>query len=147
MQLHIEVNDKYVPDHGLYGSDEEEVEVEHKVGAHEGLTHHFKLPQGVKVMVTPNIDKDYWMMRVPVSRKQAIVCFEKFCTVGVGFQIEDDDWNVNLPWRCDAEMIYDHIKCNKGQKHITRAKCIEAIELLQAAIGAYLSKAEGTVEH
>ena len=145
MQLQLEVNDKYVIDPGLFGSDDEEVEVERRIGEHG--THHFKLPRGVKVMVTPNINKDYWMMRVPVSKKQAIVCFEKFMTVGIGFQIEDDDWNTNLPWPTDAEEIYDHIKSNKGQKHITRKACIEAIQLLQAAISAYLTRRDGQTEH
>lgn len=144
MQLQIEINDKYTTDLGLFGSDEEEVEIRRE---HQGKTMCFKLPKGVKAMVTPNIDKDYWMMRVPVSQKQAIVCFEKFMTIGIGFQVEDADWNTNLPWLCDAEKIYDHIKVNKGQKHITRQKCIAAIKLLQSAIAAYLEKNEQTVEH
>lgn len=144
MQLQVEINDKYTTDLGLFGSDEEDVEIRRE---HHGETLHFTLPKGVKVMVTPDINEDYWMMRVAVSKKQAIVCFEKFGTVGIGFQVEDADWNTNLPWLFDAEEIYNHIKANKGQKHITRQKCVDAIKLLQGYIAAYLEKSEGTVEH
>jgi hypothetical protein len=85
------------------------------------------------ILATPPIDDDYWIMRVPVSENQAIVTFPKFCTYGIGFQHEDD-WNTNLPYRCDAEEIYNHIRHNKGDKRITKAKCLDAIRLLQAAI-------------
>lgn len=144
MQLQIEINDKYAADLGLVGSDEEDVEIRRE---HQGETFCFTIPKGIKGMVTPNITEDYWMMRVPVSRKQAVVCFEKFGTIGIGFQVEDADWNTNDSWIFDAEEIYDHIKVNKGQKHITRQKCVSAIKLLQGCIAAYLEKGEGTVEH
>lgn len=89
---------------------------------------------GLGLMVTPGIDESYWMMRVPVSKKQAIVCFPKFGSIGIGFQIEGDDWNTNTPSSCDTQYIYDHIKVNKGQRSITRATCIAAIDMLQVAI-------------
>lgn len=96
---------------------------------------------GMGAMFTPPIDESYWMMRVPVSKKQAIVCFPKFGTIGIGFQIEDD-WNTNLPHTMKTQYIYDHIKVNKGQRHITRATCIAAIDMLQVA-AARLMDADG----
>lgn len=65
------------------------------------------------VLVTPPIGEDYWIMRVPVSDKQAVVCFPKFFTIGIGFQNETD-WNTNLPYTGDAEDIFRHIAHNKG---------------------------------
>lgn len=110
-KLTLEYNEKYIPD--LTGM---------------GVVH------GVSILVTPPIDEDYWVMRVPVSENQAIVAFPKFCTYGIGFQHEDDDWNTNLPYQCDTEEIYNHIRCNKGDKRITKACCMEAIRILQLAI-------------
>lgn len=88
---------------------------------------------GKTVLVTPPIDEDYWMMRVPVSDRQAIVCFPKFFTVGIGFQHEED-WNTNLPYSCDATQIFNHISHNKGDETISDEICIKAIEMLQGAI-------------
>lgn len=85
------------------------------------------------LMVTPAIDENYWLFRVPLTDKQAIVGFPKFNTIGVGFQ-KEEDWNTNLPYSCSAEEIYHHIKCNKGDKKITKARCIEALKLLQKTI-------------
>lgn len=69
------------------------------------------------VMLTPPID----------------VAFPKFFTIGVGFQVEED-WNTNLPYTCDAEEIFNHIEHNRGDNTISREACIEAIEVIQAAI-------------
>ena len=80
------------------------------------------------VMITPPLDEDYWLARVQVSDDQAVVCFPKFGTIGVGFQHEDEDWNTNLPYWCDAAEIYDHIKEN-GRK-AAREKCIQAIKMV-----------------
>ena len=80
------------------------------------------------VMVTPPLDEDYWLARVPVSDKQAIVCFPKFGTIGIGFQHEDEDWNTNLPYSCDAVEIYDHIKENR--RGAAKAKCVAAIKMV-----------------
>jgi hypothetical protein len=79
--------------------------------------------------LTPPIDGDFWMWRVPVAKNQSIVAFRKFGTIGCGFQREKD-WNTNLPLSCDATEIYDHIAHNKGCR-ATRAKCIAAITALQ----------------
>lgn len=85
------------------------------------------------LMFTPPINEDYWLMRVPLSETQAVVCFPKFFTIGIGFQ-KERDWNTNLPWSEDAESIFRHIRHNKGNKSIKDADCIEAIRMLQAEI-------------
>lgn len=88
-----------------------------------------------RVMVTPAIDEDFWLWRVPVSAKQAIVAFPKFGVIGIGFQVEED-WNTNLPSSTPAEEIYAHIRHNKGDDSITDQTCIDAINLIQEAIKA-----------
>jgi hypothetical protein len=86
------------------------------------------------IMITPALDEDFWLMRVPVSENQAIICFPKFGTIGIGFQIEKEDWNTNLPYSCDAEEIFEHIKENKGYNSISDKNCIDAIKMLQEEI-------------
>lgn len=88
---------------------------------------------GNGILITPPIDKDFWMMRVPLSEHQAIVCFPKFSTIGIGFQYEED-WNTNLPYTCDAQQIFDHIAHNKGDESIRDEDCIKAIVAIQEAI-------------
>jgi hypothetical protein len=86
------------------------------------------------MMITPALTPDFWLYRVPLSDKQAIVCFPKFATlIGIGFQYEED-WNTNLPHTCDAREIYEHIKHNKGDDGISDDDCVKAIEALQAVI-------------
>jgi hypothetical protein len=104
--MHLEYNSNVVPDNGNLGNG---------------------------VLMTPPIDENFWMMRVPVSDSQAVVCFPKFGTIGIGFQVEDD-WNTNLPHTKRAADIFDHIAHNKGDDAISDADCIAAIEMLQAAI-------------
>ena len=88
---------------------------------------------GNGVLITPLINEDFWMMRVPVSDIQAVVCFPKFGTIGIGFQVEDD-WNTNLPYTKSSAVIFDHIAHNKGDVGINDGDCVTAIEMLQAAI-------------
>lgn len=88
---------------------------------------------GTGVMITPPIDEDFWLLKVPVSKKQAIVAFPKFGVIGVGFQVEED-WNTNLPSSVEAEEIYEHIKHNKGDGSIPRQRCIDAIILIQEKV-------------
>jgi len=85
------------------------------------------------IMITPNINENYWIMRVKVNKKQAVVAFPKFGTIGIGFMIEARDWNTNLPWCCNPQTIYDHIKDNKGG-HASPEDCIKAIKMLRQAI-------------
>lgn len=82
------------------------------------------------ILFTPAIGKDYWLFRVKVHEKQAILGFPKFGVIGVGFAIEED-WNTNLPSRVPAERIYSHIKHNKGWDEIPDERCIEAIRMIQ----------------
>lgn len=83
------------------------------------------------IMITPPLDEDYWLFRVPLSDKQAIVGFPKFGTIGIGFQHEDYDWNTNFPYQCDALEIFNHIKDNKGDETIPDEDCIKAIQMIQ----------------
>jgi hypothetical protein len=85
------------------------------------------------IMITPPIDENYWVFRVKLHKDQAIVGFPKFTRIGVGFA-KEKDWNTNLPSGCEAEKIYNHIKCNKKYKAITPEQCIEAIKLIQKAV-------------
>ena len=87
---------------------------------------------GGAIMVTPPVGENYWLMRVRVSPDQAIIGFPKFGTIGIGFAKEDFDWNTNLPYRCDTDVIWNHIKKNKGSKTIPKSRCVEAIRLIQA---------------
>src|ERR1039458_3804554 len=86
-------------------------------------------------LFTPPITEDYWAYRVIVGEHQAIVGFPKFSTVGIGFAVEED-WNSNLPYRCDTDRIWNHIKHNKGSEDIPDEWCVEAIRLIQAAAHA-----------
>ncbi len=85
---------------------------------------------GGSILITPPISGSYWLARVRVTQRQSVVCFPKFGTIGVGFQIESD-WNTNLPYTCTAEEIFEHIEHNKGRNKATRDECISAIRLLQ----------------
>lgn len=89
-------------------------------------------------LLTPPINGDYWMLRVPLSEKQAIVAFPKFGTIGIGFQREED-WNTNLPYTCAAEEIFDHISHNKADDAILNTDCVAAIRLIQEAISLIVS--------
>lgn len=82
--------------------------------------------------ITPALGGDYWTYRVVVGEKQAILGFPKFSTVGIGFAAEED-WNTNLPYDCDTDEIWNHIKHNKGDDSISDEQCIEAIRLIQSA--------------
>jgi len=97
----------------------------------------FKLSSGHQVLMTPSIDEDYWLVRVPLTENQAVVGFPKFGLIGIGFQNEDD-WNTNLPSTCSAKQILDHIKHNKGDDSISDEDCLEAIQMIQE----YVTKAE-----
>ncbi len=90
-------------------------------------------PHTDRLMLTPPIDEDYWLYRVKLGADQAIVAFPKFGIIGIGFASEED-WNTNLPYRCSAEEIYDHIAHNKGDESISREDCIEAIRMIQERI-------------
>jgi hypothetical protein len=82
------------------------------------------------VLFTPPINEDYWAFRVKLHKEQAIIGFPKFGTFGIGFAVEKD-WNTNLPYQCETDKIYNHIKHNKKYKEITKEQCIKAIKMIQ----------------
>lgn len=88
---------------------------------------------GGALMITPALDEDYWEYRVKVSDSQAILGFPKFGTVGIGFA-QEEDWNTNLPYKCDTDEIYAHIAHNKGDDSIPDERCQDAIGMIQEAV-------------
>jgi hypothetical protein len=82
------------------------------------------------IMITPAIDEDYWILRVKLFEDQYINAFHKFSTIGIGFAIEDD-WNTNLPYTCDAEKIWNHIKHNRRYIAIKKKRTCRAIRMIQ----------------
>lgn len=89
----------------------------------------------VSLVLTPPISEDYWAYRVLVADGQAVLGFPKFSTIGVGFAVEED-WNTNLPYWCETEVIYKHVAHNRGTPELSREVCMRAIELIQAAAHA-----------
>ena len=85
------------------------------------------------LVITPPLNEDYWLFRVKLFEDQAIVGFPKFGTIGIGFA-QEEDWNTNLPYTCNTQQIYDHIKHNKQYEQITDEQGLEAIRLIQEAI-------------
>lgn len=98
------------------------------------------LPSGGTAIFTPEIDEDYWTFRVVVSQDpfQAVVGFPKFGTIGVGFAVEDDDWNTNLPYTVETDKIVDHIWRNRLPLDLSRDTVHEAVLLVQTAAIATL---------
>lgn len=72
------------------------------------------------------------LFRIKMFQDQELIAFPKFSSIAISFLIEED-WNTNLPYKCDEEEIYDHIKCNKKYKEIKKKDCIKAIIMLKAA--------------
>lgn len=89
------------------------------------------------IMITPTIDEDYYLFRVHLYKDQYLLAFPKFGTIGIGFA-QEKDWNCNLPYTCEKEEIYKHIKHNKEYKEIKKSEVIKAIELLQVASAVYM---------
>lgn len=94
--------------------------------------------QGIFITPPMGSDTDY-LFKIQIADNQAIVGFPKFTTIGIGFLREDKDWNTNLPYQCDAETIYEHIKINKGCK-VRKATCIKAIKMIQDAAKFLMEK-------
>lgn len=112
--LHLEISDKYID---------------------EGAS--TIIGKNAAMMITPPLNEEYWIFRVKLHEDQAIVGFPKFGTIGIGFALETDNWNTNLPYTCDDEMIYNHIEHNKKYDEITKEQCVQAIHLIQEAAKRY----------
>lgn len=106
----------------------------------KGLVHVDPAPH---VMITPVLDENFWLVRVPLTEHQAVVVFPKFGLYGCGMQIEEQDWNTNLPLRGDGDevwqaVVFEHIKRNlytaKSQEVIPSLICLKAISLLDQAV-------------
>jgi hypothetical protein len=95
------------------------------------LVNHQPLPG---VSFAPIVTPDYWLFRVKLSETQAVLAFPKFGIVGIGFAVEKEDWNTNLPFNCPTREIYRHIEKNKGDPAITEDDCLKAIRMLQEAV-------------
>ena len=89
------------------------------------------------IMITPPIDKDYWVVRVKLFEDQYIQAFPKFITMGIGFAIEED-WNTNLPYTCEADEIRKHIWHNRRYVAIKKKRTIRAILMIQEFLKARL---------
>ncbi|MFB7858733.1 hypothetical protein [Rhodococcus qingshengii] len=94
------------------------------------------------VVLAPSTDENYWSHRVRLTDAQSLVAFPKFRTFGIGFAVEEEVGDRNLPYTCDTEKIYNHIKINVGDEEISREMCIEAIKMLQVAVDQDLSPSE-----
>lgn len=108
---------------------------------HTDQTPTFELPGGGIAMISPALGEDYWAYRVKLSERQAIIGFPKFGTIGIGFAVEDADWNTNLPYTVETERIATHIAENKGDPAITDDDVRQAIMAVQLA--AATDKAAG----
>ena len=89
------------------------------------------------VALTPPVSENYWSHRVRLSDTQAVIGFPKFSTIGIGFAVEEDSWNTNLPYTCPTDKILKHIKHiidNKGDEEIADADVREAILMIQLAV-------------
>lgn len=85
------------------------------------------------VMITPEINEDFWILRVKLHKDQSIVGFPKFGTIGIGFA-QEIDWNTNLPYTCTTQEIFNHIKRNKIYPEISDSDCVKAISMIQETI-------------
>jgi hypothetical protein len=93
---------------------------------------------GMRIMITPPLDKDYWLFRVQLVKDQAVVGFPKFGLIGIGFAIEEEDWNTNLPSSTYTNDIVEHIWVNRKYKSITKDMVMRAVTMIQAAAADYL---------
>ena len=119
---------------------EEELVLERKDGDETaGVTNY----GNAVLMVTPPLNEDFWMYRVRVSNEQAVVGFPKFFTTGIGFAVEDEEWNTNLPYVAEPDDIASHIWVNHGPSltEADRPLVIHAIKMIQEGVIQDLKKA------
>lgn len=92
---------------------------------------------GGAVIMTPPVGEDYWLFRVQLSDRQAVIGFPKFGTIGIGFAEEEGSWNTNLPYRSGPAAIAAHIAENKGDDSIADSDVLRAIEMVCEAARLY----------
>lgn len=90
------------------------------------------------ILITPPIDKDYWIVRINLFDDQYVQAFPKFGTIGIGFAIEDD-WNTNLPYTSEADHIRKHIWHNRRYIAIKKKRTNRAISMIQDFLKEKLS--------
>ena len=91
------------------------------------------------VLITPPLNKDYWLFRVKLDNDQAVLGFPKFTTIGIGFA-KEEDWNTNLPFSVETDTIYNHIKHNKKPSKASKKEVMTAIEMIQEQAKIFLDK-------
>lgn len=96
------------------------------------------------VSVPPVVDEDYWSYRVQLGHGQAVLGFPKHSTIGVGFALEDD-WNTNLPYRCETDDVVSHILHNKRFECISDEAVRAAVLMVQEAAVADIKDPRGGV--
>jgi hypothetical protein len=94
------------------------------------------------ILVTPDLNENYWSYRVRLSDNQAVLGFPKMMTIGIGFEKEEADWNTNLPWWTPSDKILKHIIVNKGDSSIKDEDVLTAIKMIREAIYQNLSWTE-----
>jgi len=126
MRLTLEVNPKFSGDQGI------------RVGRESG-------GQQFSTAITPAIgEDDYWLAKVMVNKTQAVICFPKFGTIGIGF-LKEVDWNTNLPYTSPAKKIYHHIECNRGRA--LPDACLKAVEMLKRYAQKVMAEREKDERH
>lgn len=95
-----------------------------------------KQPAAPGLLITPDLDENYWSYRVKLTEKQAVVGFPKFGIIGIGYAVEGGDWNRNLPADDPAEKIAECIAVNKGDDSIDNDTVLRAITMIQLAVQA-----------
>lgn len=80
--------------------------------------------------------KKLYMFKIQMYQDQYLLAFPKFGKLAIGFS-QEKVFNLNLPYDCDAEQIFERISPNKRYKNITNEQCLKAIKLLQRHCAEY----------
>lgn len=103
-----------------------------EINSNNAESKNFKIGKSVIMAGTPGMQEN-WTFKVQLTENQAIVGFSKFMQIGIGFLVEDENGNTNLPSHCTAKKIFDWIEVNKGDDSITEETCIKAINMVKKA--------------
>ena len=110
-----------------------------KLEINEKVIQKYDQEQNKNILIGLPASMDGALFRIKLYEDQALIAFPKFTTLGISFQKEENDWNCNLPYVCDENKIYEHIKCNKYYKEIKKKDCIEAIKILKIACQVFIT--------